>query len=41
MGRSLEIANWGVPGGGFSAIVGDLGSLCEEICYSNGILTKN
>ena len=34
----LEIANGGVPGGGFSAIVGELGSLCKDICYYKGTL---
>ena len=38
--RGLDIANGGFPGGGFSAIVGELGSLCEEICSCKGILTK-
>ena len=33
--------NGSVPGGGFSAIVGELRSLHEEICYCKGILTKN
>ena len=27
--------------GGFSATVGELGSLCEEICYCKGIRTRN
>ena len=35
-----EIANWGVLGGGFSAMVGVLASLCEKICYCKGTLAK-
>ena len=31
----------GGPGEGFSAIVGELGSLCKEICYFEGILSRN
>ena len=38
---SDKIAHGGVPGTGFSAIVGELGSLCKEICYCKETLTKN
>ena len=35
--RSLGIANGGVKGGGFSAVVGKLGCFCEEICDCKGL----
>ena len=38
--KGWESRMGGVPGGGFSAIVGELRLLCEEICYCKGILTR-
>ena len=36
--ETSENGGGGVPGRGFPAIVGELGSFCEEICYGKGIL---